>query len=103
MAEMTFVRSTTVTGELLSTCGGRTEQETIDIQIASIESLSDESETLLKQQKIEQGWVGPLTTLCLVGLDGDEEEEKIICRRSSNTEGIAEDEQTDRTDGTSYL
>ncbi|KAL7069671.1 hypothetical protein ACQ4LE_011127 [Meloidogyne hapla] len=101
IAEMTFVRSTTITGELLSTCGGRTEQETIDAQIASLESLSDESETLLKQQKCEERWGSPITTkLCLIGLDGDEEE-GIICRRSS--EGIAEDEQTDRTDGTSYL
>uniref|UniRef100_A0A915LKP5 G-protein coupled receptors family 1 profile domain-containing protein n=2 Tax=Meloidogyne TaxID=189290 RepID=A0A915LKP5_MELJA len=106
IAEMTFVRSTTITGELLSTCGGHnTEQETIDAQIASLESLSDESETLLKQQKIREGsWGSPITTkLCLIGLDGDEEE-GIICRRSSNGEGIiAEDEQTDRTDGTSYL
>jgi len=106
IAEMTFVRSTTITGELLSTCGGHnTEQETIDAQIASLESLSDESETLLKQQKIrEESWGSPITTkLCLIGLDGDEEE-GIICRRSSNGEGIiAEDEQTDRTDGTSYL
>ncbi|KAF7638835.1 G_PROTEIN_RECEP_F1_2 domain-containing protein [Meloidogyne graminicola] len=104
ISEMTFVRSTTITGELVSTCGGRnTEQETIDIQIASLESLSDESETLLKQQKPQQGWVNPISTkLCFVGLT-DDEEEGIICRRSSNVEGIVEDELTDKTDGTSYL
>lgn len=83
-AETTFGRSTTLTADILSTCGGRTlaEQETMDVHLASEESLSDESETLLHSKS-------PLVQL------GMEDE------LPNNVD--MDDEQTDRTDGTCYL
>ena len=74
-----------MTAEILSTCGGRTlaEQETMDVHLASEESLSDESETLLHSKN-------PLVQL------GMEDE-------LPNNNMDMDDEQTDRTDGTCYL
>jgi hypothetical protein len=90
--ETTFVRSTTLTAE---SWAGRTtmgeEPETQDVQMASEESLSDESETLLNRG----GGGGPLVKL---GIEDDDEEE-----RGGNNNYEVYDEQTDRTDGTCYL
>uniref|UniRef100_A0A183BYG2 G_PROTEIN_RECEP_F1_2 domain-containing protein n=1 Tax=Globodera pallida TaxID=36090 RepID=A0A183BYG2_GLOPA len=59
---MLCMRSTTVTAELASTCEGKVaEQETVDsrVQLASEESFSDESDTLLNNNSskmAEMGW-----------------------------------------------
>jgi hypothetical protein len=73
-------------------------KETMDVQLASEESLSDESETLLYRQN------GPLIQL---GVDDEDINRSQLQNNNADDNDdekeLVDDEQTDRTDGTCYL